>query len=399
MCSCDLDLEILCEGNQRLSRCTTKVGSTRQPGVVTPAATRSGGAQNGRGASQLLGTATSTGELQQRELVLIQDLHVIPANHSLKQCEIVVLSHGRWDPALENMPAFTHKGYTSAGQDVEPFPLIPGARWRRSFRGRHAAAVGKDTVVIMFEITMSVSTAEVPRFVARDFEGGVFCKSIASTSMGALEQAWLSQNLAKHDTQISLANMKGGRFMGLDIPALTEYFRSKVPSFQAFRMREKERGSSKEDIGLRQKRRLKASLFEDFEAALGKTCPDGLGRAFELLQSSQAFKTRFLPDIHYRFEKDDKTTQSLVDMYKEAMWKEDKKQAQWVLALYSPFHSQEHTMQLFECSEHACKQANLTLCGIDIVTALWLSQVQGTPAAQNMGQTCTGKNVWPRRNK
>jgi hypothetical protein len=79
------------------------------------------------------------------------------------------------------MPAFTHKGYTSAGQDVEPFPLIPGARWRRSFRGRHAAAVGKDTVVIMFEITMSVSTAEVPRFVARDFEGGVFCKSIAST--------------------------------------------------------------------------------------------------------------------------------------------------------------------------------------------------------------------------
>jgi hypothetical protein len=212
----------------------------------------------------------------------------------------------------------------------------------------------------MFEITMSVTTAEVPRFVARDFEGGVFCKSIASTSMGALEQAWLSQNLAKHDTQISLANMKGGRFMGLDIPALTEYFRSKVPSFQAFRMREKERGSSKEDIGLRQKRRLKASLFEDFEAALGKTCPDGLGRAFELLQSSQAFKTRFLPDIHYRFEKDDKTTQSLVDMYKEALRKENKKQAQWVLALYSPFHSQEHTMKLFECSEHACKQANLT---------------------------------------
>ena len=77
VCSCDLDLEILCEGNQRLSRCTTKVGSTRQPGVVTPAATRSGDAQNGRGASQLLGTATSTGELQQRELVLIQDLHVI----------------------------------------------------------------------------------------------------------------------------------------------------------------------------------------------------------------------------------------------------------------------------------------------------------------------------------
>ena len=99
VCSCDLDLDLLCEGNQRLSRCTTKVGSTGQPGVVTPAATRSGDAQNGGGASKMLGTATSTGELQKRELDLIQDLHVIPANHSLKQCEIVVLNHGRWDPA------------------------------------------------------------------------------------------------------------------------------------------------------------------------------------------------------------------------------------------------------------------------------------------------------------
>ena len=167
MCSCDLDLESLCEGNQQLNRCATKVGSTGQPGVVTPAATRSGDAQNGGGASKMLGTATSTGELQKRELDLIQDLHVIPANHSLKQCEIVVLNHGRWDPALENRPAFTHKGYTSAGQEIEPFPLIPGARWRRLFRGRHAAAVGKDTVVIMFEITMNFDHVSLPVRVCR----------------------------------------------------------------------------------------------------------------------------------------------------------------------------------------------------------------------------------------
>ena len=49
VCSCDLDLESLCEGNQQLNRCSTKVGSTRQPGVVTPAATRSGGVQEGGG--------------------------------------------------------------------------------------------------------------------------------------------------------------------------------------------------------------------------------------------------------------------------------------------------------------------------------------------------------------
>jgi hypothetical protein len=54
-------------------------------------------------------------------------------------------------------------------------------------RGKHPAAVGKDTVVIMFEITMNVTTT-VPRFVARDFDGGVFSKSVVSTSMGHLHQ-------------------------------------------------------------------------------------------------------------------------------------------------------------------------------------------------------------------
>jgi hypothetical protein len=92
---------------------------------------------------------------------------------------------------------------------------------------------------------------------------------------------------------------------------------------------------------------------------LGKVFPDDLAEAFELLQSSQAFKTRFLPAIHYRFAQDDTNTQALVDMYKAAVSKKDKMQAQWVLALYSPFHTQEHTMQLFQCSKHACEQANL----------------------------------------
>jgi hypothetical protein len=36
---------------------------------------------------------------------------------------------------------------------------------------------------------------------------------------------------------------------------------------------------------------LKTSLRQDFETDLGKVCPQDLGQAFELLQSSQAFKT------------------------------------------------------------------------------------------------------------
>jgi hypothetical protein len=214
-------------------------------------------------------------------------------------------------------------------------------------------------VTILFEIQMSVANLEQPLFVARDFHEGLFCKRLSATSAGALEKAWLSQHRIDSDPEISLSNMKGASFMGLDIPGFTNYLAGLVPSFQGARLREKERGRSKEDIGLRQKRRLNASLLEDFKAALGKACPDDLGRAFELLQSSQAFQTRFLPDMHYRFAQDDKSTQTLVDMYKEAVSKQDKKQAQWVLALYSPFHSQEHTMKLFQCAEHACKQANL----------------------------------------
>ena len=58
--------------------------------------------------------------------------------------------------------------------------------------------------------------------------------------------------------------------MGIDIPAFTNYLAGLVPSFQGARLREKERGRSKEDIGLRQKRRLKACLLEDFETTLGK---------------------------------------------------------------------------------------------------------------------------------
>ena len=252
VCSCDLDLELLCEGNQRISRCTTKVGSTGQPGVVAPAATRSGSDLHGGGASKVLSGVPSPLQLHSREPSLIQHLHVIPADHSHRHGEIVILSAGRWDAKLELIPAYTHKAYTSGGQLQEPFPLMPGSQWHRSFQGKHAAVVHKARVTILFDIQMSVTSLEQPLFVARDFQGGLFCKRLSATSMGALEKAWLSQNQVDGDPAISLSKMKGASFMGLDIPALTEYFRSKVPSFQGFRSREKERGRSQHDIGSRQ---------------------------------------------------------------------------------------------------------------------------------------------------
>ncbi len=53
VCSSDLDLELLYEGNLKLTRCAIKVYSTGQPAVVTPAVTRSGGDENGGGASKM----------------------------------------------------------------------------------------------------------------------------------------------------------------------------------------------------------------------------------------------------------------------------------------------------------------------------------------------------------
>ena len=107
MCACDQNLDLPCQGNLRLNRCPTTLLDTRKAATVTCAVTRS--AVDGGGASKVLGSVASTeaGDLLKGELVLMQHLHVIPANHLLKSSEIVLLSKGRWDTSLEEMPAYT----------------------------------------------------------------------------------------------------------------------------------------------------------------------------------------------------------------------------------------------------------------------------------------------------
>ncbi len=61
---------------------------------------------------------------------------------------------------------------------------------------------------ILFEIQMNVASPEHPLFVARDFQGGPFCKPVSATSMGTLEMAWLPQNQVDGDTDIRLSKMK-----------------------------------------------------------------------------------------------------------------------------------------------------------------------------------------------
>lgn len=297
-------------------------------------------------------------QLDPGHLQSLTSIQHIPACSETKSPAITILQKGTWSDTMLQMPSWSGSIVTT-GEPLR-YPFRVGAKWRREIKGgKYAEVVKKAKVTVIFEIKLNAKTPETPVFSVRDYDEGVFAREFTAHSFSQLAMLWLTQN---GQTGVTLAALNGKKFVGLDNPGVAEYFCSITSGFEGFRRNMRTRGAGDkgvEDIGSRQQRRLQASLLQDFETALGKVCPQDLGQAFELLQSSQAFKTRFLPDMHYRFAQDDKTTQSLVDMYKEAVLKADKKQAQWVLALYSPFHPQDHTMQLFQCSEHNCKQANL----------------------------------------
>jgi hypothetical protein len=288
----------------------------------------------------------------------VQALTVIPASRSPQHCEIVVLDNGRWHPNLEKLPGYTSKGFQSAGEVDEPFPYRPGFKWRRKIGGRHAKAVDKDNVTICFEISSSVAYPERPLFLAGDFAGGPFATCVSSVSLGGLEQAWLSQQLGDDDAKLRLSDMKGGRFTGLDIRAVGAHLRSLTPGFDGFRAGVARRGLGKAEVGHRQNRRQVHNLFEDFEDALSKVCPTDLEEAFRMLQQSQAFQAKFQQGLVYRFSQNDQVTQTLVKLYKTSLENKDVQQANYLLSLYSPFHSREITMQIFGCTEWACKRAN-----------------------------------------
>jgi hypothetical protein len=363
VCTCDSTSQ--CGGNRRLDRCKTKrdSGSERVDGECGSKAgslirecvvTR--GVEPGGGAAA---TTPTTGTLLPRELLAVAALKVIPASRSPKHCEVVVLNTGRWDKNLEELQGYTSKGYQSAGAQAEPFPLRPGAMWYRKIGGAHARVLGMDQVTILFEISISATNPARPLFRARQFEGGPFSPSVSSGSLGGLELAWLSQQHDDNDAKLSLSNMQGGRFTGLDIAELTSYFRFKTPGFRGFRKGVQVRGRGKEEVGERQTRRLVHGLFDDFKAALGKVCPADLAGAFEILQNSQAFQAEFQPGVDYRFSQNDKVTEALVRLYTSCTEKKDWQQARYILSLYSPWHTRETTMLVFGSTEGACQRANV----------------------------------------
>jgi hypothetical protein len=240
VCTCDATSQ--CTGNRRLGRCKRK--RPEQCAETVPV-TR-GGEAGGPAA-----TNATTGTLLPREVRALEAMKVIPASQSPRHCQVIVVDNGRWDTSLEKLEGYTSKGYKSGGALSEPFPLRPGAKWRRPIGGAHARVVGKDTVTIIFEISISTANPARPVFWARDFVEGAFAPSFSSASVGGLELAWLSQKHGEDDAELRLSDMKGGRFTGLDIQLLGAHFRSLTPGFVGFRAGVQGRGRGKEEVGPR----------------------------------------------------------------------------------------------------------------------------------------------------
>jgi hypothetical protein len=81
--------------------------------------------------------------------------------------------------------------------------------------------VNKTKVTVIFEIKLNTKTAETPVFSVRDYDEGVFAREFTTQSFSKLALLWLTQN---GQTDLTLADMQGKKFVGLDNPGVPEYF-------------------------------------------------------------------------------------------------------------------------------------------------------------------------------
>jgi hypothetical protein len=178
------------------------------------------------------------------------------------------------------MPSWSGSIFT--GGESQRYPFRVNAMWRREIiGGKYAEVVNKKKITVIFQIKLNAKTPETPVFSVRDYDEGVFAREFTAPSFSELSRLWLTQN---GQTGLTLADMQGKTIVGLDNPGVAEYFCSITSGFQGFRRNIRTRGAGDkgvEDIGSRHQRRLKTSLLEDFETALGKVCPQDLGQARE----------------------------------------------------------------------------------------------------------------------
>ena len=275
----------------------------------------------------------------------------IPACSETASPAITILQKGTWTDKMLQMTSWSGSIFTGGAQQRYPFRI--GAQWRREIiGGQYAAVVNKTKVTLVFTIKLNATTAETPVFAVRDYHAGVFAKEFTAQSFSKLALLWLTQH---GRTGVTLADMQGKKFVGLDNPGVAEYFCSITSGYTGFRRNMRTRGAGdKGVVGDRQKRRQEPSLNDEFVMLLRKTCPANLSHAFSVLKGTNSFKDLFR-DSSQTLENND-AVKALVTSYDSASIALEKS---FVLSLFSTFNTRAATMKTFKCTEHAVKKANL----------------------------------------
>jgi len=264
---------------------------------------------------------------------------------------VVVMEDGMWSKELLDHPAW------SVSTHGVHFPLRVGAKWRKTFTGKHAEAVNESSTTICFDIARG-AFPEQPSFRARSFLQGPFATQFQASNVNDLERKWLSQNnnLDVAREQLSNVQIHGSRFVGFDNVNLATHFIDVTPDFEAQKS-EHSRALKEGSISHRQLRRRVAAMMSSLDGVLAQGHKDR-EEAFKLLIQSAPFKHQFGDLMQFHFC--GVTTQGLVESYKACIQKGQYEQARLLLSTFSSTHTRAQTMMRFGCSERQAKAANWT---------------------------------------
>ena len=340
----------ICGGGKRLERCKTSDSRTTSGDACQPLEKRAkpnldyASVNSGRSLSM---KDRPSRDLTTSELEFMTSMHFIP--RSSKESAVVVMEIGRWHKEFLEHEAwsFTSNGVT--------FPLRVGAKWRKTFRGRHASVIGASQVTILFEIALS-SKPDQPSFRARALDQGPFASQFHAVDVHDLERKWLSQtnDISNGAELLSTQRIRGAEFVGFQNVNVAYFF---IDVTADFAQHYGERALKGGDIGDRQKRRRVNNMLAALDGALarGHQDPD---KAFKMMIESRAFKTQFGDLLESHFG--EVTAKGLVEIYQACIKRGQHQQARLVLSTYASTHTRAQTMQRFECSERQVKAANLS---------------------------------------
>ena len=352
VCTCDGSSS--CAGNQRLNRCCahnteaqTATLASRSKGNHDYQVMHSGTAvprpqikdKLHHGESELLNQGTVIGRIE-------DEVHG-------KAAGLVVLDDGRYDIRLQEFDDWTMTVHNIR------FPLRPGLKWRKNFSGRHAHAVSRSDVTILFEVIVCNKTPERPLFLAKSLSGGISEFTCRSNCVQALERQWIAQSRDAEEVCRGV-EVNGTKFLGFDNMNFAHHLRSITPDFLEAEDDVKDkvqvtRGSRKDDQCERQERRWASRMMSGFKDVLAQRGPD-LESNFRLLMKSRFFQAEFGGLLDFEYSHCSPVIDGLVHEYKRAIGKHDSKMARHVLSHVAPFYTRWKVMMLFGCSEWAASK-------------------------------------------